>query len=44
MLMQHGRVNRVWVNLVSIHGMPWTENMTLCGGKLQQVIHQWLEC
>ena len=34
MIMQHGRVNRVWINLVSIHGMPWTENMTLLWWKI----------
>ena len=34
MIMQHGRVDRVWVNLVSIHGMPWTENMTLLWWKI----------
>ena len=27
--MQQGWVNRLWVNLVSINGVPWSKNITL---------------
>ena len=32
--MQQGWVNRLWVNLVSIHGVPWSENITLLWWKI----------
>ena len=32
--MQQGWVNRLWVNLVSIHGVPWSKNITLLWWKI----------